>query len=632
MLGLSSTQEYPERACLSKAFATLVEECGIVERREAETEPLAHLDKEPAWAQDRTAVRDFLQAPCGCGRNCTSQITEEELLNSRHDFGMLSWREKNCVVLSQLQAFQDAAPVARSARASKVRERQKFHYQLSFNRPVCRQVFLFYHGETPRRLESLQRHLRLVGTIPPMHGNTGRAPAHATTTADRDNVEVFLLNYVATHGLPDPGRDLRTGKGKLRVLLPAVMNFQSIHRVYQENAKKSSQKAVGYHTFIRIWQERLPNICFIKPRTDLCMTCENFKKALHRIASDLDEQREQEKIRVHQQAVEHLECAKKERDYYRQCSQVAATDYQGLTFRQRKMHSRPNARDMTAHYSWDFAKQLQYPYEDQQVGPIYFKTPRRAQLFGVCCEGIPKQINYLIDEADLPDKGSNTVITLLDHFFMQHGLGEKRALLTADNCVGQNKNNALLHYLLYRALVGLHDRIDLACMLVGHTKFSPDGFFGLIRRLYRRSKVYTYEQLAEVIDKSTQDGVYNICQRYRNRDSEPNYIYRDWAAWLSKYFKPLPNITKYHHFSISKEEPGVVTVKKARDAVEEKYDLLKGRFPYNPHKFPRLPRSLKPPGLSPARAWYLYEKIREHIPDHFDKDQTCPRPRARKPS
>ena len=168
MLGLSSTQEYLERACLSKAFATLVEECGIVERREAETEPLAHLDKEPAWAQDRTAVRDFLQAPCGCGRNCTSQITEEELLNSRHDFGMLSWREKNCVVLSQLQAFQDAAPVARSARASKVRERQKFHYQLSFNRPVCRQVFLFYHGETPRRLESLQRHLRLVGTIPPM--------------------------------------------------------------------------------------------------------------------------------------------------------------------------------------------------------------------------------------------------------------------------------------------------------------------------------------------------------------------------------------------------------------------------------------------------------------------------------
>ena len=76
----------------------------------------------------------------------------------------------------------------------------------------------------------------------------------------------------------------------------------------------------------------------------------------------------------------------------------------------------------------------------------------------------------------------------------------------------------------------------------------------------------------------------------------------------------------------------MVTVKEAIDAVEEKYYLLKGRFPYKAHELPRLPRSLKPPGLSPDRAWYLYEKIREHIPDHFDKDQTCPRPRTRKPS
>ena len=61
------------------------------------------------------------------------------------------------------------------------------------------------------------------------------------------------------------------------------------------------------------------------------------------------------------------------------------------------------------HYSWDFAQQIYYPYEDQQVGPIYFKTPRRAQLFGVCCEGIPRQVNYLIDEADFLDKSSNTI-------------------------------------------------------------------------------------------------------------------------------------------------------------------------------------------------------------------------------
>ncbi len=90
------------------------------------------------------------------------------------------------------------------------------------------------------------------------------------------------------------------------------------------------------------------------------------------------------------------------------------------------------------HYSWDFAQQFYYPYEDQQVGPIYFKIPRRAQLFGVCCEGKPAQTNYLIDEADFVEKGANTVISLLDHFFEHHSLGEKYVYLTADNCVGQN--------------------------------------------------------------------------------------------------------------------------------------------------------------------------------------------------
>ncbi len=80
------------------------------------------------------------------------------------------------------------------------------------------------------------------------------------------------------------------------------------------------------------------------------------------------------------------------------------------------------------HYSWDFAQQVHYPYEDQQVGPIYFKTPRRAQLFGVCCEGMPGQVNYLLDEANVLDKSANTVISLLDHYFAHYGLGEKYAL------------------------------------------------------------------------------------------------------------------------------------------------------------------------------------------------------------
>lgn len=96
------------------------------------------------------------------------------------------------------------------------------------------------------------------------------------------------------------------------------------------------------------------------------------------------------------------------------------------------------------HYSFDFAQQFHFPSDPFQPGPIYFLTPRKCGLFGICCEGIPRQVNYLIDESVAAGKGANTVISLLHHFFEMHGQHELHASLNADNCTGQNKNNAVV--------------------------------------------------------------------------------------------------------------------------------------------------------------------------------------------
>ncbi len=581
--------------------------------------------------QERHLVTDFLDTPCPCGKSCPSQFSVDEVLDARHDFRGLSRDEKNCFMLSQLRSCRKIAEKAISARLSKDRERQKFDYRINADRAVCREVFLFYHGETIKRLKYLQKHLIEVGTSLPLHGNTGRKPQHACSECDKDMVQAFLVNFAAAHGMPDPGRDLRIGKDRLRILLPTVLNYRSVHRTYQKSMQVNEQKSVGYLTFIRIWQEVVPHICFSRPRSDLCMTCEEFKKALNQIASNLHEDREAEKVLVLQKAIAHLRHAKKERDHYRKGIQLAEKDYAALEPKQRQIPCRANTRNITMHYSWDFAQQLHYLYEEQQVGPIYFKTPRRAQLFGVCSEGIPRQVNYLIDEADFLDKSANTVISLLDHFFAHYGMGEKYVYLSADNCVGQNKNNAVLHYLLYRSLMSLHTKIDLSFMVVGHTKCAPDGYFGLLKYRYRRSNVYTYDQLANMIEASSENG-HNVCQRFRSPAGKPQVESRDWSNWLSKYFKKLPHITDYYHFQIDSSKPGEVVVKENLDAPEEHHMLLKGKFPYHATKFPRLPGKLKPKGLTPDREWYLYEKIREHIPRREDKDATCPLPKTAKPA
>jgi hypothetical protein len=448
----------------------------------------------------------------------------------------------------------------------------------------------------------LQKHLTEVGISLPEHGNIGKQPKHACSEEQINCITSFIYNFAIAHAMPDPGRDVRKGKGQLRMFLPAILNYTSVYRMFQ----KSSSQDISYRTFIRVWHDVSPNVCFSKPRSDLCMICEDYKKQLYQLTSDLTEESDAAKVVVYNEALEHIELARKERQHYQNRVELCEKHFNAISSSKIKgIFSKGVPKSM--HYSWDFAQQLFYPFEAQQVGPIYFKIPRRAQLFGVCCEGASQQINYLIDEADFPDKGANTVISLLDHFFSHYSFKEKQVFLTADNCVAQNKNNALLHYLIYRTLTGLHDKISLSFMVVGHTKFAPDGYFGLIKKKYRHSSVYTYEQLATIIEQSSQNPI----------------VYRDWSPWLAEYFNPLPNITTYRHFLIDKKDQGVVTVKTSVDGKKSKHVLLKKNLPTGTRG---LPQSINAEGLPNDRAWYLYEKIREHIPNDIDKDITCPKP------
>lgn len=579
---------------------------------------------------ENAAIKQFIQKPCGCGKNCQSQFSEEEVANSRKDFRLLSLEERNSSILYQLRAFSHASGFSKSARSSLVRQRQKFEYRINADRPVCREAFLFVHGETYKRLKRLQSHLVEHGTIPPVHGNAGRIPIWACPDQGRELIRTFLVNFAESHGLPDPGRDLRKGDCKLRILLPSVMNYISVHRIYDKSMRQAGYNPIGYKTFVRIWQQLLPHIVFINPRTDLCVVCETFKQELNRTAAQLDDQKEAQKIQIHKDALAHLRLAQHERTFYRARIQIARQHYQKLLENNAGQSSllKANSRDIVAHYSWDFAQQLHYPFESQQVGPIYFKTPRRAQLFGVCNEGVPSQINYLIDEADFPGKTANTVISLLDHFFAHHSLVEKTAYLTADNCVAQNKNNAMIQYLMYRVLIGLHDRIELSFLVVGHTKFSPDGYFGLIRKRYRRSNIYTYDNLVDVIEQSSTEH-HNLCQRYAKNQlsKKPWIIYRDWANWLGRYFNNIPAITDYRHFKIDHRNRGIVFLQKTADGKTTELNLLSKKFPYcQKNKPSQLPNEVFPPGLSEERQQYLYKHIREHIPDPCDKDLTCPKP------
>ena len=78
------------------------------------------------------------------------------------------------------------------------------------------------------------------------------------------------------------------------------------------------------------------------------------------------------------------------------------------------------------------------PHSPQQVVPIYFITPRKCHLFGICSESLPKEVNFLTDEAELTGKGANETVSYPHHYFNSDNCNDLN--LHCNNCRGQNQH------------------------------------------------------------------------------------------------------------------------------------------------------------------------------------------------
>ena len=223
------------------------------------------------------------------------------------------------------------------------------------------------------------------------------------------------------------------------------------------------------------------------------------------------------------------------------------------------------------------------------------------------CEAIPQQVNFLIDEAVTAGKGANATISYVHYYFAHHGLGETDAHLNADNCAGQNKNNYFVWYLAWRVMMHLHDSILYSFLVAGHTKFSPDRCFGMIKKSYKATYVSSIYELARLVENSSSIGV-NKAQLVGTHDGRVIVPVFDWASFLEPYFKRIPNIKKYHHFRFSKDSPGMVFCKEFVTSPEQPFMLLKDQANLPPSV---IQTTISPDGLSQERKNYLFREIRQ---------------------
>ena len=355
------------------------------------------------------------------------------------------------------------------------RTRSVYHYCLSWGTSICSEAFKTVVGISSATLKRWQSQLCSESDVAPStHGNTGRLPHHVLLAEDIRNVTTFIRNYAATNGLPDPGRlqgptreyTLDSSSTMMDVYnvycqamseqhsaqLPQQMTsmrgrlYSLVQNVSALPLKKSPMRVVKYSTFVQLWHTHCKSIKIQPSRSDLCDSCD---KMLVELRHSLSEETRRE---LNVKYVQHNRKAKLLRDHYNANITKSRREWRALSVEHRlqilsnlksglpRFISGQLAPSFVMQYSFDYCQQLTIPYSSQQRGSIYFRTPRKVQVFGVCCEELTRQVFFLTDEGEQIGKGAIVVVSQLHAFFHLHGLGERHVTLQSDNCAGQNKN------------------------------------------------------------------------------------------------------------------------------------------------------------------------------------------------
>ncbi|RGB42231.1 hypothetical protein C1646_751276 [Rhizophagus diaphanus] len=432
------------------------------------------------------------------------------------------------VLKGQLLAFQQDENMKKVT----ANNRKFSHFKYCYNNslPICHTMYQNLTGVGHTYLNNLIKHFQEFGLEERTHGNTGRPPINMKRVEVSYNVACemynFLKNYADIYSLPSPGWNFN------KISIPAIFLLTSF------------SYASVYHDYVEA--------CKDKYGEEVHINCETA-------------------FPVTEKYLAHLNRAKQERDYYNanikravedgKCNPNNTLDKSQILFK---------TFEGSTYITFDWAQNVQFPYSPQQIGAIFFKSPWKVHLFGVCNTGnFPhtEQTNYVIDEGEMPDDGKlgNCTISLVWHAIKKYNHGEKKLVITYDNCC--------------------------------------------------KSRVNTVDDVVSVINRSTTVHL-NTSQCYLNGEGFQYHNFKDYF----QSFKKIPNIQKHHHFYFTSQHPGVIFYK---DRIEDEYK----KATIHTFSFATniLPSTINPKPFSLKRQEELYKEIAPFVKFPF-RDITCPKP------
>ena len=270
-----------------------------------------------------------------------------------------------------------------------------------------------------------------------------------------------------------------------------------------------------------------------------------------------------------------------------------------------------------------------------QPGKSYYLSPLSIYIFGIVDAGIKGGVldAYVYPEHQGGKEGDNVASMLYLYLkkkgWLELGNQGKELNVIMDNCSGQNKNNCVLRLGALLVEVGYFKEVNFIFYVVGHTKNACDRWFNTLKRVYRVTDIWTFDQL---IEKLKTHHLININKIERGD-------FKEFRKFEDQYYNVITSgkLLSGHIFTVNCLNPTTMTILQDRlgTAPPHVQDLKKSTIgiPLLMTNYDRVEdlsilsgiEEVPYPGLKPIKQIEMYKKWRDIVPIEY-WEEICPKP------
>lgn len=421
---------------------------------------------------------------------------------------------------------------------------------------VCKSAFLCLYSVSSKRVHRLVSLLK-VGKSP----QDGRGKnVNSRTKA----VPYQVCEMVAAHIESFEVKDAHYSKGPIKYL-NAQLNVKIMHTLFKQ---KYPDANVSYWFYHKYFHENY-SLKFGRPQVDVCSKCEELKTKLKSSLNDSAKRAAAAELMVH---------TRRYQKFYRKLREIKETcaennDVVGITI--------------------DYMQNVPLPHIPVQE--VFYYRQLWVFVFGINNLKTGQSDFHLYHEG-VGQKGPNEVCTLLNKYIDSNVPPTTKELhIFSDGCAAQNRNHAMVRFLLTLAATKRFEKIFHYFPVRGHSFLPCDRDFAVIKKKLRR--VYVPDEYTRYVAEAS-----SAC-KFTSTLHETNFSI-DFKSWWPKFFKKNPlsiesygkgvpkeekvtfQVSNYSMFEYKSAKPGIVSARNYIDGIP----IHTFRLTLNDGRIPDLPK------------------------------------------